>query len=418
MRNWVLSYFNLGIHSGTEASLAIRIRLLNVLNFSCLVISAVYAFINSGLHPVASLINVLTIVVNVGITGLLFAKKYIPAFFIFLLLSTGIGLSFVILFGKYIAADLLFCTGIAYSIAMFENRYRILFGVIVNLICYLLAIYFYENYTPVFANPKMDTRLFYYPNTVVFLITLFVLVYLLKTENQRYEKVLKARNRTLDELNHKNEVLLENILPASVARELKEKGEVKPKIYKNTTVMFTDFYQFTAKAERMSAIELVNDLDSYFRQFDRIIAKYGIEKLKTIGDAYMCVTGVPVERNTHAVDMIKAALEIRDELVEINKDRKALGKEVWDIRIGINSGNIVAGIIGETKFAFDIWGDAVNIASRMEMHGEPGKINISSSTYALVKDAVHCTHRGKVKAKGKGEIDMYFANSLIESPRQ
>lgn len=413
MNKLLQSYFNLGIRPGMEASLMIRIRLLNVLNFSCLIISVIYAFINSGLHPVASLINIITILVNIGILGLLFTKKYIPAFFIFLLLSTCIGLSFVILFGKYIAADLLFCTGIAYSIAMFENRYRILFGVILNLICYLLAIYFYENYVPVFADSKMDTRLFYYPNAVVFLITLFVLVYLLKIENQRYEKVLRDRNRSLDELNHKNEVLLENILPASIARELKEHGEVKPRIYKNTTVMFTDFYQFTAKAERMSAIDLVKDLDGYFKQFDRIIGRHGIEKLKTIGDAYMCVTGVPVERNTHAIDMVKAALEIRDELVEINKERKAQGKEVWDIRIGINSGNVVAGIIGETKFAFDIWGDAVNVASRMEMHGEPGKINISASTYALVKDQVHCTHRGKVKAKGKGEIDMYFANSLI-----
>jgi class 3 adenylate cyclase len=413
MNKLLQSYFNLGIRPGMDPSLVIRIRLLNVLNFSCLMISAVYAFINSGLHPVATLINLITILINIGILGLLFTKKYISAFFIFLLLSTSIGLSFVILFGKYIAADLLFCTGIAYSIAMFENRYRIVFGVVVNMISYLVALYFYENYAPVLADSKMDTSLFYYPNAVVFLVTLFVLVYLLKTENQRYEKVLRNRNKLLDELNHKNEVLLENILPASVAKELKEKGEVKPKIYKNATVMFTDFYQFTAKAERMSAIELVNDLHSYFKQFDRIIDRFGIEKLKTIGDAYMCVTGVPTERDTHALDMVKAAIEIRDELVSINKERKEQGKEVWDIRIGINTGSVVAGIIGETKFAFDIWGDAVNIASRMEMHGEPGKINISATTYNLVKDNVNCTHRGKVEAKGKGEIDMYFANTLI-----
>jgi class 3 adenylate cyclase len=413
MNKLLQSYLNLGIRQGMEASLVIRIRLLNVLNFSCLLISLIYAFINSNLHAVAALINILTILVNISIWGMLFAKKYIAAFFIFLMLSTGIGLSFVILFGKYIAADLLFCTGIAYSIAMFENRFRIAFGAAINLACYLVAIYYYENFNPVFVEFNMDTQLFYYPNAVVFLITLFVLVYLLKNENQRYEKVLRDRNNLLDQLNHKNEVLLENILPASVAKELKEKGEVKPKIYKNTTVMFTDFYQFTAKAERMSAIELVKDLDSYFKQFDRIIARYGIEKLKTIGDAYMCVTGVPVERTTHALDMVKAAFEIRDELKEINKERKEQGKEAWDIRIGINSGNIVAGIIGETKFAFDIWGDAVNIASRMEMHGEPGKVNISSSTYLLVKDQVHCVHRGKVEAKGKGEIDMYFAEFLV-----
>src|SRR5688500_7042044 len=145
-----------------ESSLVIRVRLLNVLNFSCLVISTIYAIINSGLHPAATLINLITILANIGILGLLLAKKYIPAFFIFLLLSTGIGLCFVILFGKYIAADLLFCTGIAYSIAMFENRYRIVFGVTLNMICYLVAIYFYENYLPVFK--EEETLLFYYPN--------------------------------------------------------------------------------------------------------------------------------------------------------------------------------------------------------------------------------------------------------------
>lgn len=295
---------------------------------------------------------------------------------------------------------------------MFENRYRMIFGVVLNVVCYILAAYFYENYNPFFTEANEQLRVFYYPNTALFLITLFVLVFMLKNENQRYERTLSVRNKELGELNHKNEVLLENILPTSIAKELKEKGEVKPQIYNHATVMFTDFYHFTDKAEKISAIELVYELDGYFKLFDRIISHHGIEKLKTIGDAYMCVTGIPVERQDHAIDMIRAALEIKEELESINKEREASGKDAWEIRIGIHSGSVVAGIIGETKFAFDIWGDTVNIAARMESSSEPGKINISESTYHLVKQQVKCTHRGKIEAKNKGELNMYFVDEL------
>ncbi len=413
MKRLLNQYLNLGIKGKLEPSLVIRIRLLNVLNLSCLGTSLIYAIINSSVHEMATLINLVSALVNIGIFGLIATKRYITAFFTFLLLTTFIGASFAVLFGKYIAAELLFCLGIAYAIAMFENRIRIFLGVAINVVCYVLAMYVYENYLPVFKETSEQIKYFYYPNTAVFLVTLFVLVYLLKTENQRYEKTLQIRNKELNALNHTNEVLLENILPASVARELKEKGEVKPRLFKDTTVMFTDFYHFTQKAEKIPAIELVRELDNFFKIFDRITSSYNIEKLKTIGDAYMCVTGIPVERHSHAIDMIQAALAIRNELEEINKERKEIGKDAWEIRIGIHSGNVVAGIIGETKFAFDIWGDTVNIASRMESHGEAGKINISAYTYDLIKDQVKCTPRGKLKVKGKGEVEMYFVEELI-----
>jgi class 3 adenylate cyclase len=365
-------------------------------------------------HEIATLINLISVLVNLAIYGLLLTKKYISAFVAFLLLSTGIGASFAILFGEYIASDLLFCTGIAYSIAMFENKYRMIFGVVINVLFYVLAAYLYENYNPVFADTKEQLRVFYYPNSALFLVTLFVLVFMLKNENQRYEKTLRTRNKELGELNHKNEELLANILPPSIAKELKDKGEVKPKIYNHATVMFTDFYHFTDKAEKISAIELVYELDGYFKMFDRIISNYDIEKLKTIGDAYMCVTGIPKERPDHALDLIKAAIEIRNELGILNDERKQTGQDPWEIRIGIHSGPVVAGIIGETKFAFDIWGDTVNTASRMESSSEPGKINISESTYTLVKEQVKCVYRGKIEAKNKGEMSMYFVEDLIK----
>lgn len=408
MKKLINQYLNLGIKGNLDPSLVIRIRLLNVLNLLCLGVSLVYAWINSSVHETATLINLISVLINIGIYGLVFAKKYIAAFSTFLLLSTFIGASLALLFGKYIASDLLFCTGIVYSIAMFENRYRMTLGVILNLSCYILAMYFYENYQPVFHETDAQVRLFYYPNMALFLIILFVLVLLLKSENKRYENILQHRNKELDRLGHQNEVLLANILPVSIAKELKQKGEVKPEIFKNATVMFTDFYHFTQIAEKMTAIELVHELDNYFKIFDRITSRHGVEKLKTIGDAYMCVTGIPVERTTHAIDMVKAAIEIRDEVERINIERHEFGKAPWPIRIGIHSGSVVAGIIGETKFAFDIWGDTVNTASRLESSGEPGKINISKGTYQLVKDEFICTHRGKVQAKNKGEIDMYF----------
>ena len=408
VRKLINQYLNLGIKGKLDPSLVIRIHLLNVLNLSCLVVSIVYAWINSSVHEMATLINIISILVNIGIYGLMLAKKYITAFFSFLLLSTFIGAILAVLFGKYIASDLLFCTGIAYSIAMFENRYRMIFGVVLNLTCYILAMYFYENYQPIFHETNAQIKMFYYPNAALFLITLFVLVFLLKSENQRFEKVLQKKNNLLDSSNKKNEELIRHILPQKIADELKDRGEVEPKLYKNVTVMFTDFYHFTQIAEKMTAMQLVKELDYYFKAFDEIIEKYGIEKLKTIGDAYMCVSGIPVYRDDHAVVTVKAALEIRDKVQKIFNEKNKNGLEAWKIRIGIHTGSVVGGIIGETKFAFDIWGDTVNVASRMESSGEPGKINISKSTYELVKDKFICQYRGKVPAKHKGDIDMYF----------
>jgi class 3 adenylate cyclase len=409
----VYQYLNMGIRETLEPSLVIRIRLLNVLNLSCVLISLIYAWINSSIHEIATLINLLSILVNIGIYGLIFAKKYILAFFAFLLLSVFIGASLAILFGRYIASDLLFCTGIAYSIAMFEKRLRIFFGVALNLVCFVLALYFYETYLPVFHEANEQIKYFYYPNAAVFLMILFVLVFLLKTENQRYERTLQEKNKQLNASNQKNEELIENILPKRIAAELKRKGEVQPKLYKNVTVMFTDFYQFTRIAENMTAMHLVRELDTYFKAFDKIIEKYGIEKLKTIGDAYMCASGIPEEREDHAMMIIHAALEIKELVEKMHSEREVKGIEAWQIRIGIHSGNVVAGIIGDTKFTFDIWGDTVNTASRLESHSEPGKVNISSNTYELIKDIFKCEYRGKIKAKSKGEIDMYFVEGLL-----
>ncbi len=208
----------------------------------------------------------------------------------------------------------------------------------------------------------------------------------------------------------RSETLLLNILPAEVAQELKTKGSADAKQFDEVTVMFTDFKGFTQISEKLSPAELVAEIDTCFKTFDHIISRHNIEKIKTIGDAYMCAGGLPVSNKTHAVDVVNAALEIQKFMLEHLRQRKNQGKEIFEIRIGIHTGPVVAGIVGVKKFAYDIWGDTVNIASRMESSGEVGKVNISGSTFELVKDKFNCVHRGKVQAKNKGEIDMYFVS--------
>ncbi len=219
----------------------------------------------------------------------------------------------------------------------------------------------------------------------------------------------RQRNKITKEKNRSEELLL-NILPAEVAEELKQKGTSDAKDYEEVTVLFTDFKDFTLISEKMTPSELVKEIDYCFSAFDKIIHKHGIEKIKTIGDAYMCAGGLPIANKTHAEDTVKAALEIRDFMANHNQEKLAKGELPFEIRIGINTGPVVAGIVGVKKFAYDIWGDTVNLASRMESSGEAGKVNISGSTFELIKDKFTCEHRGKIQTKNKGEVDMYFVS--------
>lgn len=218
--------------------------------------------------------------------------------------------------------------------------------------------------------------------------------------------------RNLNQERKKSDRLLLNILPESIAAELKKNDRVPPLHYRSASVVFTDLVGFTGIAERLSPPELIAELDGFFRHVDQIARRHNIEKIKTIGDAYMAAGGIPTPNQTHAVDTVLAALEIHEYMAEMRARKMAAGHAYWELRLGIHSGPLVAGVIGQEKFAYDIWGDTVNTASRMESSGAAGRINISGATYEMIKDFFVCEYRGKVAAKNKGEIDMYFVNGI------
>ncbi len=249
-------------------------------------------------------------------------------------------------------------------------------------------------------------------NTIVIAsIVALVLILLLALGLYRRNKFIGRTKKIIEREKNRSESLLLNILPQETAMELKEKGKVAAKRFESATILFTDFKNFTHYAENLSPEELVKSVDFYFSEFDRIVEKYGLEKIKTVGDAYMCASGVPFPSQDHAERVVAAACEMI-EFVEGAKQLSSDTETRFDIRIGINTGPVVAGVVGSKKFAYDIWGDAVNIASRMETTSEKGKINISEYTYELIREKFHCTYRGEVPVKNKGMMKMYFVECM------
>ncbi len=245
---------------------------------------------------------------------------------------------------------------------------------------------------------------------VATVIALFLICLLAIGLYRRYT-FTKETNRIIEKERERSDSLLLNILPKETAQELKLSGKVKAKKFEAVSVLFADFKGFTKYAEELSPEQLVERVDFYFSKFDTIIEKYGLEKIKTIGDAYMCAGGLPFTTDDHAYKTVCAAQEMMS-FVEVTK-KSSSADQRFDIRIGINTGPVVAGVVGTKKFAYDIWGDTVNIAARMESNSVAGKINVSENTYGLIKDSFQCAYRGEIEAKNKGTLRMYFVGEAI-----
>ena len=240
----------------------------------------------------------------------------------------------------------------------------------------------------------------------------------LKEYNEQLEEKVLLRTKEIEKQKEiieaaklQSDSLLLNILPGEIADELKKFGKSYARKHDQVSVLFADIKGFTSIAEKLTPVKLVTQLDEVFGAFDNIIAKHGMEKIKTIGDAYMCACGLPLADNENAIKSVNAALDMQQFIKEFGAANKIQNLPVFEIRIGIHTGPLVAGVVGLKKFAYDIWGDAVNLASQMEQHSEPGKVNISGETYSLVKNYFNCTYRGKIETKSKTEVDMYFVDS-------
>ena len=229
------------------------------------------------------------------------------------------------------------------------------------------------------------------------------------------DKAVKTRDEMYTDLQaerKKSDSLMEKILPKNIADEIKANGKVEPKYFDEASIMFCDLVGFTKLTETLPPKTLVELLDQIFCKFDSIAIKYDIEKIKTIGDAYMCVSGINNNKDKHAENLCSMALEVRDYLEKSNIQREKLRMPRWDMRVGIHTGPVIAGVVGENKFTFDIWGDAVNIAALMEQNSEAGRINISESTHYRVNDKFIVEDRGKIASLKKGNMKMFFLNNI------
>lgn len=256
-------------------------------------------------------------------------------------------------------------------------------------------------------------------SSILVIIGLIVFLIMYRTERLLKEKLkleglVQDRTKDLNEEKVKSEKLLLNILPAEIALELKTFGLAKTKKYQKASVLFTDFKGFTKLSTELTAVELVEKLDEIFVSFDEVIERNYLEKIKTIGDAYMCASGVPNENEFQVRNIVIAGLQLVEAMRVFNEKQKSLNKPIWDVRVGIHTGEIIAGVVGKKKFAYDVWGDAVNIASRMESNSEPGRVNVSASTYLEVEQYFEFEKRGFIEAKNRGELEMFFVNRIKE----
>jgi len=246
----------------------------------------------------------------------------------------------------------------------------------------------------------------------LFIVLLSIVFYARFKSKKKANIALEEKNKIIEEERHRSDELLLNILPANIAEELKETGKAAAQRFEDASVLMADFKNFTKIAEQLTPEQLVHELDYCFRAFDYIISQHEVEKIKTIGDAYMCASGL-VNRKTVPFNLVKAALEMQEFLEDYKQEKLKKGELCFEARIGVHTGPVVAGVVGVNKFAYDIWGDTVNIAARMEASCKEGEVNISNSTFQMIKYKFECEYRGKIPAKNMGEVDMYYVKKAI-----
>jgi len=375
-----------------------------------------YIYLDAGLHPEEPLLPVIRMGLSVLSLTLfiLHVSKRFPRH----------NMLFLVLIGAYLAVGCGLITALADADPAYMGGYIFILTVMalvpvdrryaIIIIAASLLTFFV---TGRFENISFDRTSDRYSVLDLSSATVVAIAFIYLLHNTRLASWLKSRKieQQSEEMRSDKEKidnLLLNILPPAVAEELKGQGYVKPVFYPSATIVFTDFVGFTKISETLTPDQLVRELDSAFSRFDRVMDKYGLEKLKTIGDSYMYAGGVPLPNATHAIDAVLGALEIQSFVEQINLEKSQSGRPVFEIRIGINSGPLMAGVVGEKKFVYDVWGDSVNLASRMESSGGKGRINISESTHARIRDYFETEARGQVLAKNKGAVSMYFVNRL------
>ena len=401
----------LGVHDGLTAFQQKRIRLCNGISF--LAAATYFLLLFYYAAPKYTTVFYECIVGFLGYSFVLlmsYKRQYDFAIILMIVFSILLQTYFAISHGNIDAAEyLLFVTSVT-SMIFFRNFKVISAFFLLSFVCFWICKYAFTVIKPFAFMPAGENM--YVENHVFTFAFLFLIVNYFLSENKRQEALLLNQNKSLADEKQKSDDLLLNILPYETAEELKKTGTSKAKSYPLTTVLFTDFKDFTNIAEQLSPEELLAEINYCFSAFDAIIDNHKIEKIKTIGDAYMCVGGLPETNLSNPEDVVKAGLEIQEFMKKYKNDRISKEKPYFECRLGINTGAVVAGIVGIKKFAYDIWGDTVNTASRMESSGEVGKVNISGETYEIIKDNFNCTYRGKISAKNKGDIDMYFVESL------
>jgi len=253
---------------------------------------------------------------------------------------------------------------------------------------------------------------------VLILLSLIVFMFLwfrieLRKQRSEIEKDFYDKNQELIYQKEKAEKLLANLLPKQTAEELQTKGKVSSRRFRMVTVLFSDIHGFTKIVEQMNPEDLIDELDKFFMHFDTVVEKFNIEKIKTVGDAYMCAGGIPNKNRTNPIEVVLAAMEIQQYMKSMKINSRETRKAIWGLRIGVHTGPVIAGVVGSKKVSYDIWGDTVNTASRMESSGAVSEINISGMTYMLVKEFFICEYRGRMPVKYKGNIDMYFVKGFL-----